>query len=62
MFLGASFECNEESVVTSKKQYVEKILSKFNMDDCKPKPIPCASGVEKDNDNVDSPLLDDPKL
>ena len=61
-FLGTSFECNEGSVIMSQKQYVEKILSKFNMADCKPKPIPCVSGAEKESENVDSPLLDDPKL
>ena len=35
---------------------------RFNVADCKLKPISCVSGVENESENVDSPLLDDPKL
>ena len=45
----------------SQKHYLEKILSKFNMADCKPKSIPCTGCAGKESENVDSSLLDDSK-
>ena len=42
-------------------QYIDKILSKFKMTDCKPKSTPCALGVEKGSEE-ESCELNDPKL
>ena len=32
------------------------------MADCKPKPTPCTLGIKKETEDVESPLLGDPKL
>ena len=41
------------------KQYVEKVLTKFNMNDCKKKATPCDAGLDKKID--ETALLDDVK-
>jgi hypothetical protein len=41
----------------NQKQYIEKVLLKFGMADCKPKPTPCVLGIEKVSDE-ESPSLD----
>ena len=43
----------------NQKQYIEKVLLKFGMADCKPKPTPCVLGIEKVSDE-ESPSLEDP--
>lgn len=40
-FLGIQFKCGGDCIETNQNQYVEKILSKFRMSDCKPKSVPC---------------------
>jgi hypothetical protein len=43
----------------NQRQYIEKILLKFGMADCKPKPTPCVLGNEKVSEE-ESPVLEDP--
>lgn len=44
-FLGIEFKCNENEIEMSQQKYVDKILIKFNMSECKPKLIPCELGM-----------------
>lgn len=60
-FLGTNFNCNEDSIEMRQTQYIDKILSKFKMTDCKPKSTPSTLGVEKGSDE-ESHELNDPKL
>ena len=60
-FLGTQFKCSGTSIEVSQRQYIDKVLSKFQMSDCKPKSTPCAFGVEKECD-VSSRELGDPRL
>ena len=46
-FLSTEFKCTEDCIEMNQTKYVEKILSKFDMTDCKPKPTPCISGIDK---------------
>ena len=60
-FLGIEFECMSDSIVIKQTNYVEKLLERFNMADCKLKRTPCdlASNKIKQSDSVE---LEDPKL
>jgi hypothetical protein len=58
-FLGTEFKCKESCIEMNQKQYIEKILLKFGMADCKPKPTPCVLGIEKVSEE-ESPVLEDP--
>jgi hypothetical protein len=58
-FLGTEFKCKESCIEMNQKQYIEKILLKFGMSDCKPKPSPCVLGIEKVSEE-ESPALGDP--
>ena len=60
-FLGTNFKCNKDAIEMGQTQYIDKILSKFKMTDCKPKSTPCALGVEKGSEE-ESRELNDPKL
>ena len=57
-FLGTNFKCEANGIEMSQTQYIDKILSKFEMADCKPKSTPCALGVEKSHE--ESRELDNP--
>ena len=59
-FLGTEFKCSEESIEINQTQYIDKILKKFEMSDCKPKSVPCAPGIEKESEA--SRTLSDPRL
>ena len=58
-FLAIEFEKSEKCIRVSQRRYFEKILTKFNMQNCKPRTKPCDNGLDKDVD--ESPLLDDPE-
>jgi hypothetical protein len=49
-FLGTEFKCKESCIEMNQKQYIEQVLLKFGMADCKPKPTPCVLGIEKVSD------------
>lgn len=46
-FLGIQFRCERDCIEMNQTQYVERILSKFKMSDCKPKAVPCELGANK---------------
>ena len=46
-FLGIHFKCESDCIEMNQNQYVERILSKFKMSDCKPKAVPCELGANK---------------
>ena len=46
-FLGIQFKCENDCIEMSQSKFVEKILERFNMSDCKPKAVPCELGVNK---------------
>ena len=60
-FLGTEFRRNKNGIQMNQTRYIQKILSKFKMSDCKPKPTPCILGFETTT-NEDSEELTDPKL
>jgi len=49
-FLGIKFVCSENSIVMNQSKYVENMLHRFNMSDCKPKSTPCDPGCCKSID------------
>ena len=59
-FLGTEFKCDANSIEKNQTQYIDKVLSKFEMAECKPKSTPCALGIEKECD--ESRDLPDPGL
>jgi hypothetical protein len=60
-FLGTEFKRNGDSIKMNQTRYIQKILSRFKMSDCKPKPTPCILGTEKVS-NEKSPELADSRL
>ena len=60
-FLGIQFQFNKTSIVMQQSEYVDKLLERFNMNDCKTKPTPCPLGINKELGN-NSELLEDNTL
>ena len=60
-FLGIQFVFNDRYIELNQSNYVEKVVRKFKLDNCNPKSIPCDTSLNRDK-NVDSKLLEDPKL
>ena len=52
-FLGIQFECENSSIKMNKSRYIEKILSKFGMVECKPCSTPSEMDIKKTRDEVD---------
>ena len=46
-FLGTELKRSENCIKMNQTRYIQKILSRFKMSDCKPKPTPCILGTEK---------------
>ena len=61
-FLGIQFSFTNGNITMSQRKYSLKVLDKFNMSECKPKPIPCDASVNKFIMYDESPELDDPTL
>lgn len=57
-FLGIDFEQSDDYVKMSQKKYVERLLDRFNMQECKPRALPCE---QKLNYSVDANVLSDVK-
>lgn len=53
-FLGIQFKCENSCIEMSQLQYVERILSRFRMTDCKAKAAPCELGANKAREADDS--------
>ena len=60
-FLGIEFKQDSEKFVMVQTRYIEKLLNRFNMKDCKPKATPCDLCVSKVMVS-DSEKLPDPRL
>ena len=60
-FLGIEFNITNDSITMNQSKYAEKLLSKFKMDNCNPKSLPCDPGINKPNNSV-SEVLPDAKL
>ncbi|CAM1304163.1 Uncharacterised protein r2_g1403 [Pycnogonum litorale] len=60
-FLGIQFKCKDNMISMNQTKYIEKILSKFDMHDCKMRSTPCEIGLNKFEDNH-SELLETPTL
>ena len=52
-FLGIQFECENGTIKMNQSRYIEKILSKFGMADCKPHSTPCKMDIKKTSNQVD---------
>ena len=52
-FLGIQFECENNTIKMNQSRYIEKILSKFGMANCKPRSNPCEIDIMKTSDEVD---------
>jgi len=59
-FLGIEFSKHDGCITMSQKQYCQKILKKFGMENCKPRKSPCDEGIDKEPDT--SVILEDPRL
>ena len=59
-FLGTEYKRSKNSIKMNQTRYIQKILSRFKMSNCKPKPTPCVLGIEKVS-NIKSPKLSDPR-
>lgn len=46
-FLGIHFRRDDNSIIMSQARYVERVLEKFSMQNCKPKGTPCDQNVNK---------------
>ena len=53
-FLGIQFEYENNTIKLNQSRYIEKILSKFGMANCKLHSTPCEMDVRKISDKVDS--------
>lgn len=61
MVLGTEFKCLEGVIEMNQMQYIEKLLQRFRMADCKPKVTPSILGLDK-LIGMESPELNDPTL
>ena len=52
-FLEIQFECKNNTIKMNQSRYIEKILSKFGMTDCKLCSTPCEMDITKTSDEVD---------
>ena len=60
-FLGIEFNFGQNCIEMSQKNFVLRLLDKFQLNDCNPKTLPCDVSCNK-LDFGDSPLLDNPRL
>ena len=57
-FLGISFECSDGQIAMNQTGYIERILKKFGLENCNPKSIPCATGINTELSESSKPLQD----
>ena len=61
-FLGIEFDIAEDLIKMHQTKYTQKILERFKMSDCHPKYVPCDLSTANIDFDVQSPLLQDPRL
>ena len=44
-FLGIEFNCSPGKISMKQTKYIERILEKFRLENCNPKSLPCATGI-----------------
>ena len=59
MFLGIEFIVSQNSISMNQSKYIQNILNRFGMSDCKPKSVPVDPSVY-DLVQTESELLNDP--
>ena len=57
-FLGIEFKWGKDYVEMNQEKYLEKVLCKFKMEDCKTKATPCELGSNKVKDEDSTNLAD----
>ena len=60
-FLGTQFKCSDGVIGMNQTRYIQKLLSRFRMTNCKPKATPSVLGLDKVTEAI-SPELEDPNL
>jgi DNA-dependent RNA polymerase auxiliary subunit epsilon len=56
-FLGIEFTCEKEVIKMSQTKYIEAVLRRFRMEDCKPRSSPCETvSLNEESETVDSRL------
>ena len=60
-YLGIQFKCGDDCIEMNQSKYMENILNRFGMTDCKPKPTPCEIDANKIR-YADSTELSDSRL
>ena len=60
-YLGIQFKCGDDYIEMNQSKYIENILNRFGMTDCKPKPTPCEIDANKIR-YADSTELSDSRL
>ena len=58
-FLGIEFEVNNNSIKMHQTKFINKLLTKFRMEHCNPKLVPCDINAAKIDHIEDSQILDD---
>ena len=58
-FLGIEFKFINGSVRMCQSQYVDRLLNRFGLADCKPKSLPCDMSTNKNDFSSESTLLED---
>ena len=48
-FLGIEFACKEGMIEMNQTKHTERVLSRFNMQNCKPRSTPCEMNSSKNN-------------
>ena len=54
-FLGIEFTCKEGMIEINQTKYIESVLSRFNMQNCKPKSTPCEMNSSKVSEESSTP-------
>ena len=57
-FLGIEFRCKNDGIEMNQSKYVERMLNKFSMSDCKSKSAPCDLAANKIREDDSTPLPD----
>ena len=54
-FLGIEFTCKEGMIEMNQTKYIERVLSRFNMQNCKPRSTPCEMNSSKVSEESSTP-------
>ena len=57
-FLGIKFTCENDAITLDQSRYITRILSRFGLENCKPKGTPYDVGLDNEIDSNDTELVD----